>query len=178
MAERRRNLEPAKATWSIVGSLVAHVIAVGGVGWGAYRSLAAKEAREAERRAVEAPTAVIAIELPGVSEGTLIADREVVPEGTAPSVYGGATVARVDTGSPGAGGDAAGARATNLAAMNDAMKLDPDPTSRLDRDQVQRLRTAARRTTHEDRRATTHPMELTFLATGGGERPERCPDAR
>lgn len=177
LAERRRNLEPAKATWSIVGSLVAHVIAVGGVGWGAYRSLAAKEAREAERRAVEAPTAVIAIELPGVSEGTLIADREVVPEGTAPSVYGGATVARVDTGSPGAGGDAAGARATNLAAMNDAMKLDPDPTSRLDRDQVQRLRTAARRTTHEDRRATTHPMELTFLATGKGARPERRLDA-
>ncbi|MBX3222378.1 MAG: TonB family protein [Labilithrix sp.] len=175
--EQRRHRGPAKASWSIVGSLVAHLIAVGGVGWIAYRSLAAKEAREAERRAVEAPTAVIAIELPGVAEGTLVADRDVIPEGTAPSVYGGATVARLDTGSPGSGGDVAGARATNLAAMNDEMKLDPDPTSRLDRDQVQRLRTASRRTTHEDRRATTHPMELTFLATGKGERPERRPDS-
>jgi TonB family protein len=173
----RRNLGPAKATWSIVGSLVAHVAVVGGLGWIAYRSLAAKEAREAERRTALGPAAVIAIELPGVAEGTLIADRDVIPEGTAPSTYGGATVARMDTGSPGSGGDVTGARATNLAAMNDQMKLDTDPLSRLDRDQVQRLKTAKYRTTHDDRRATTHPMELTFLATGKGEQSERRPDS-
>ncbi|MDF2698222.1 MAG: hypothetical protein K0S65_6605, partial [Labilithrix sp.] len=151
------------ATWSLVGSLLAHLAVVGGVGWVAYRSLAAKEAREAERRAALAPAGVIAIELPGVAEGTLITDREVVPEGTAPSAYGGASVARIDTGSPGAGGDTTGARATNLAAMNDAMKRDMDPLSRHDREQVQRRKTNARRPTHDDRRATTRPMELTFL---------------
>jgi TonB family protein len=177
LGERRRNLGPAKATWSILGSLVAHIAVVGGVGWVAYHSLAAKEARESERRAAQGAAAVIAIELPGVAEGSLIADREVVPEGTKPETYGGATVARIDTGSPGAGGDVTGARATNLAAMNDQMKLDQDLLSRLDRDQVQRLKTAARRTTHEDRRATTNPMELTFLATGKGEHAERRPDS-
>ena len=177
MADRRNSFGSSKATWSLVGSLVAHVVVAGGVGWLAYRSLAAKEAREAERRATAGPGAVIAIELPGVSDGTLLADREVIPEGTTPSAYGGAAVARVDTGSPGSGGDVTGARATNLAAMNDDMKLDTDLLSRLDRDQVQRLKTASRRTTHEDRRATTHPMELTFLASGKGKHQERRPDA-
>ena len=172
-----RNLGPVKATWSIVGSLVAHIVVVGAVGWVAYRSLGEKEAREAERRAALAPAGVIAIELPGVADGTMTADREVVPEGTAPSAYGGAKIARIDTGSPGAGGDATGQRATNLAAMNDHLKLDTDLLDRLDRDQVQRLKTASRRTTHEDRRATTHPMELTFLASGKGERAERRPDS-
>jgi len=175
--EVRRDLGPVKATWSIVGSLVAHIAIVGGVGAIAYHSLAAKEAREAERRSVEGPSAVIAIELPGVAEGTLIADRDVIPEGAEPSTYGGATVARIDTGSPGAGGDVTGKRATNLAAINDDMKRDMDLLNRLDRDQVQRLKTASRRTTHEDRRATTNPMELTFLATGKGEHQERRPNA-
>jgi TonB family protein len=147
------------------------------MGWVAFRSLAAKEAREAERRAAEAPAAVIAIELPSVAEGSLVADREVVPEGTEPSAFGGATIARIDTGVTGSGGDATGARATNLAAIDDQMRLDTDLLSRLDRDQIQRLKTAARRTTHEDRRSTTHPMELTFLASGKGEHPERRPDA-
>jgi hypothetical protein len=61
--------------------------------------------------------------------------------------------------------------------MDDQLKLDTDLLNRLDRDQVQRLHTASRRTTHEDRRATTRPMELTFLASGKGEHAERRPDA-
>ena len=77
---------------------MAHLAIVGGVGWIAYRSLAGKEAREAARTAVEPPAAVIAIELPTVSDGSLVSDREAVPEGTAPSAFGGATVARIDTG--------------------------------------------------------------------------------
>jgi TonB family protein len=153
------------------------VVVVGGVGWVAYHSLAAREARDAERRARDAPLALIAIDLPGIAEGTLTADREVVPEGEKPSAYGGAAVARVDTGTAGSGGDATGARATNLAAMDDQMRLETDALSRLDRDQVQRLKTFSRRTTHEDRRSTTHPMELTFLASGKGEHAERRPDS-
>ncbi len=61
--------------------------------------------------------------------------------------------------------------------MDVDLSLNPDPTSRLDRDQHQRLKTAAFRTTNEDRRATTHPMEVTFLATGTGEHEERRPNA-
>lgn len=177
MVDRRNSFGSSKATWSLVGSLVVHAAVASGVGWLAYRSLAANEAREAERRTTAGPASVIAIELPGVSDGAQFADREVIPEGAPPSTYGGASIARIDTGTPGAGGDATGARATNLAAMNDAMKLDTDLPSRLDRDQVQRLQTASRRTTHEDRRATTHPMELTFLASGKGNHRERRPDA-
>jgi TonB family protein len=169
----RRNLGPAKATWSIVASIVAHLGVLGGVGFIAYQSLQAREAREAQQRALNPPAAVIAIELPTMAEGSLTADRDVIPEGTTPTQYGGTTVARVDNGVAGSGGDVTGAKATNLAAMDDQMRLDTDLLSRLDRDQVQRLKTAPRRTTHDDRRATTHPMELTFLATGKGELQER-----
>jgi TonB family protein len=160
-----------------MGSIVAHVAVIGGAGWIAYRSIAAREARDAEAHRKEPPASVIAIELPSMSEGTLLADQEVVPEGAEPTTFGGAAIARIDTGSPGTGGDPTGARATNLAAMDDRLRLDTDLLSRLDRDQVQRLKTARRRTTHEDRRSTTHPMELTFLASGNGHVPERRPDA-
>jgi TonB family protein len=177
LAARQRNLGPGTATWALVGSVIAHLAVVGGAGFIAYRSLAHKEAREALRKAAEPPPMVYALELPSMSEGTLLADRDVVPEGTTPTAFGGATVARVDTGSPGKGGDPSGARATNLAAMDDHMRLDTDLLSRLDRDQIQRLKTAAHRTTHEDRRSANEPMELTFLATGKGERAERRPDS-
>jgi hypothetical protein len=146
------------------------------VGWVAYRSLAAREARTAESR-TEPPASVIAIDLPAFSDGTATADRDEIPAGAEPSAHGGATVARVDNGVAGRGGSATGARAINLAASDDGYTLSPDLLSRLDRDQHQRLRTAQVRTTHEDRRATTHPMELTFLASGKGEHPERRPAA-
>lgn len=167
----------ANVTWSILGSIVAHVAVLGSVGWMAYRSMQARELADLGQRAALASGGDIAIELPGAADGTLTSDHEVVPEGEAPAVFGGAAVARIDTGSPGAGGDVTGQRATNLAAMDDHLKLDPDLRNRLDRDQVQRLKTASRRTTHEDRRSTTHPMELTFLASGKGERNERRPSA-
>lgn len=177
MSEPRRNLGPAKATWSIVGSLVAHVAVLGGVGVIAYHSLAAREAREAAERVKESPEPVIAIELPSMAEGSLLADRDEVATGEEPSTYGGASIARVDNGVAGSGGDSTGARATNLAAIDDQMRLETDLLSRLDRDQVQRLKTSRFRTTHDDRRATTHPMELTFLATGKGVLEERRPNA-
>lgn len=164
-------------TWSLALSVVAHIALLGGAGVAAFRSLAEREAREHQPTAVAPPVDAIAIELPTVAEGTLLADKEDVPEGTKPTAYGGATVARVDMGTPGAGGQATGARATNLAAYAEDLSLNPDLLSHLERDQVQRLRTARLRTTHEDRRATTNPMELTFLASGKGEHRERRPDA-
>ncbi len=177
MALAVRSFIPAKATWSLMGSLVAHVAVIGIAAWAAYRSIATREARDAEAQRVDPPAEVIAIELPGMSEGTLLADEEVVPEGAEPSTFGGAAIARIDTGAPGMGGDPTGPRATNLAAMDDRLRLNTDLLSRLDRDQVQRLKTARHRTTYEDRRSTTHPMELTFLASGTGHVPERRPDS-
>src|SRR5688572_21262713 len=127
---------PVKATWSIVASVVAHVGVLTGIGYVAYQSLAARERREAEQKTVAPPMQVIGIELPAVAEGTLIADRDEVPEGETPTKFGGATVARVDTGVPGKGGDATGERATNLEAADEPLKLSPDLLSRLDRDQI------------------------------------------
>ena len=174
---RQRNLAPTKAGWSLVASLMAHVSILSVAGIVAYHFTHERERREAESRRTLPPTAVIAIELPTFSEGTLIADREVIPEGTPPEAHGGSTIARVDTGNLGRGGQNTGKRAINLAAIDEDLSLSPDLTSRLDRDQHQRLKTATLRTTHEDRRATTHPMELTFLATGTGEHQERRPSA-
>lgn len=172
---RRRNLGPAKATWSLLASVVAHVGAISAAGWIAYH-LAHREPRANDSKTPVQDDA-IAVELPSVAEGALVADREEVPEGTPPSAHGGATTARMDTGTPGRGGTEAGERAVNLAASDDGMRLDPDPMSRLERDQHQRLHTKPWRTSREDRRMTTHPMELTFLATGTGEHEERRPSA-
>jgi TonB family protein len=162
--------------WPLVASLVAHVGLLSIAGVVAYHLAQGRERREAEGGTAP-PSAVVAIELPTFSEGMLLAERDVVPEGTPPTAHGGATIARVDTGTLGRGGDAMGKKAINLAAIDEDQTLSPDPTSRLDRDQHQRLKTSTFRTTREDRRATTHPMEATFLATGTGEHEERRPSA-
>jgi TonB family protein len=176
LTQRRRRIGPAKVGWPLVASLVAHVGLLSVAGVVAYHFAHGRERREAESRTAP-PNQVVAIELPTFSEGTLLADRDVVPEGTPPSTHGGATIARVDTGTLGRGGDSTGKKAINLAAIDEDLSLSPDPTSRLDRDQHQRLKTSNFRTTREDRRSTTHPMEATFLATGTGEHEERRPSA-
>ena len=176
MTQRRRRLGPAKVGWPLFASFLAHVSLLSVAGIVAYHLTQTRERREASSRTA-APSGAQAIELPLFTEGLLLTEHDVVPEGTTPVAHGGATIARVDMGTLGRGGQATGARATNLAAMDEDLSLAPDPTSRLDRDQAQRLKTAAFRTTHEDRRATTHPMEVTFLATGTGEHEERRPNA-
>jgi len=64
-----------------------------------------------------------------------------------------------------------------LADRNDGLTLSREVTSRIDRDQIQRLATSRDRTSYEDRRSTTHPMDLVFLATGDGHLAERRPRA-
>ncbi len=163
----------ASPAWPVAASIVAHALLVAVASAIAYRSLAA---REASLTTPPLPGRTIAIELPVVSEGALLEDAADVLEGAPPDAHGGATTARVDTGHPGRGGDRTTAeRATNLADDDDALKLGTDLVSHLARDQHQRMRTARVRATREDRRATTNPMELTFLATGAGEREERRP---
>jgi TonB family protein len=176
VTQRRRRMGPAKVGWPLFASAVAHIGLLSVAGIVAYHLTQARERHAAESRTA-APTPVVAVELPLFTEGLLLADHDVVPEGTTPIAHGGATIARVDTGTLGRGGQATGTQATNLAAMDEDLSLEPDPTSRLDRSQHQRLKTGDFRTTHEDRRATTHPMEVTFLATGTGEHQERRPSA-
>jgi TonB family protein len=91
---------------------------------------------------------------------------------------GGEGLARPDMDHGGRGGSRrADSPAVNLADRNDALALSREVTSRIDRDQIQRLQTARERESFEDRRSTTHPMDLVFLATGEGHLAERRPRA-
>ncbi|WP_394821168.1 energy transducer TonB [Pendulispora albinea] len=152
-------------------SITVHVGIVLGIGWLAYHSLRARPAENPEETPALAP---LAVELPIVSEGTLTADEVLEKEGTVPHPSGGATVPRIDDGRLGHGGTGrVPSPATHLSDRDERLSLTPDLISHLDRDQQQRLRTASDRASWEDRRATTHPMELTFLASGTGDRAER-----
>jgi TonB family protein len=159
--------------WTWAASLAVHGLVVGAVGWLTYFHLKSNDEAHVvpnERSAVTTGT----MDLPGFADGTLLVDREPDPVGEPPTPAGGDTTPRLDTKTAGHGGDTtARVAATNLADKNDDMHLSPDPVSRLDRDQSARLRSSAERRAWEDRRATTNPMELTFLASGEFERMER-----
>jgi TonB family protein len=82
---------------------------------------------------------------------------------------GGRHTPRPDLEAPGRGGERTSAEpATNLVSSIDPIALERDPDTQRERSQVSRLRTASQRESHDDRRATPMPMELTFLATGAG----------
>jgi TonB family protein len=112
--------------------------------------------------------------------GDSAAERATLPsvEGVPPVALAGARFARLDTGLRGRGGDATvPTPAINLADADEQMRLSPDLTSRIDRDQLQRIRVSRLRASWEDRRATTHPAELTFVSTGPYVAQERRPAA-
>jgi TonB family protein len=116
-------------------------------------------------------------EAPAV-DGTPIEIANEDPVGDVPRVTAGDGVAHLDRGGEGRGGDATSReRAINFADDVDRMVLSPDALSRLDRDQIQRLRVARTRASWEDRRSTTHPGELTLVTTGPGSVRERRPNA-
>ena len=163
---------------TLVASIGLHVVLGAGLFWLALRSLAAQPHEpDVEAPAAEpSPQSTIAVELPLVGDGVLLEERPVDPTGEPPAPSGGATVARLDTGAQGRGGDERSAQpAINLADGNEQARLSPDLVNRLDRDQFQRLRVARVRRSWEDRRATTHPTELTLVVTGPGRILERRP---
>ena len=85
------------------------------------------------------------------------------------TAIGGRHAPRPDMERAGRGGERTSAEpATNLASSIDPIALERDPETERARSQVSRLRTAWQRESRDDRRATPTPMELTFLATGGG----------
>ncbi|MEZ4295650.1 MAG: TonB family protein [Polyangiaceae bacterium] len=121
-----------------------------------------------------------AVDLFIVSDGTRSPDALRLPY--APTLLargGGEGEPRPDTGHPGRGGtDTAERRAVNLADRDDSTYLSRDVQTRVDRDQLPRIRSSKQRASWEDWRASREPMELTFLANGtAGDRPERRPSA-
>jgi TonB family protein len=168
--------------FAIVTSVVFHGVLAAALSWMAFRSLAAAAPPPQEQHAPasgELGSSPIAVELPSVGEGTLVVENAIVPTGEPPRVTGGDAVAHLDTRSPGTGGDArVRAPALNLADRDEHMRLSPDLVSRLDHDQLQRLRVARARQSWEDRRSTTHPAELTLLVTGPGTVLERRAPSR
>jgi TonB family protein len=157
-------------TWLL--SVALHGAFVGIAGWFALQSLHAKASLTNETRPPQ--DGAIAVELPTFAEGTLLAERQPDLEGDPPVPAGGAPVPRVDTGRDGRGGDLTVDKpAIHLSDVDERLRMSTELLSRLDRDQVQRLRTSEERASREDRRSTTHPTELTFLASGAGDRPER-----
>jgi TonB family protein len=85
---------------------------------------------------------------------------------------------RPDTRSRGRGGsEEASAHAVHLSDSVDGLTQETDPSLLTPASQVSRLSTSDERLSREDRRATPHPMELTFLATGVGTRLARLEPA-
>lgn len=161
---------------ALVASVALHGLLLASGAWLLSRSLL----RHPPRRALPHPIQVVLvgsrIELPTMSLGgaRVASDRRSplravnVPRG------GGFHLARPDMRRAGRGGaDRVAQAALNLADSDDGLTLNRDLLDRLDRSQVQRIRSSHQRRTEDDRRATPHPMQLTFLASGSGSLPIR-----
>ncbi|AUX23007.1 hypothetical protein SOCEGT47_035240 [Sorangium cellulosum] len=175
MAHESRDGRRLASAWAL--SVAAHAGLVGAGALLVASSLSTRDVAVARTAGLSAArSAPIEIELPAVSDGTLDGAAAIAPERPASLARGGGEgTARPDTGTRGRGGtDAAELPALNLADRDDGTFLSPEVRSRLDRSQVQRIRSASRRASREDWRASREPMELTFLADGrAGHRAER-----
>ena len=123
------------------------------------------------------------LDLPPFEEPAKRADEvhvrapEDAPE---PPRSGGPVEPRPDTGRKGRSGEATSrATAVNLADRDDLVHLERSILSRVDRDQLARLKSGSERRSWEDWRASREPTELTFLAMGSitPRDPQRVPDA-
>ena len=138
--------------------------------------------REAEQAGSELiSVAVLGAEerrLPTSGRGPRSQVRGEQPTHVAATKGGGEREPRPDQRRRGRGGsDTASERALNLADSADGLTLDREIPNRLDRSQLQRLKTDSTRRSREDRRATPNPMKLWLLATGAGTLAERRPEA-
>ena len=166
---RAARIRRAGLTWML--SFAVHALLILGVTLLALSNLKQRQAQD--RAAALAAQEPIPIDLPLVSDGDALKRAVIDRVGEVPIVTGGATVERIDTGRAGRGGDLRSRRATHLSDRDENLHLTPDPVSHLDRNQIQRIRSNTSRATWEDRRMTTHPMELTFLSNGTGDVPQR-----
>jgi TonB family protein len=156
--------------WTWVASLVLHVAAIGVVGEWALRSLEHRPMSAAPAHANLARP----IELPVMAEISLSSEEPRDPVGAVPHVSGGLTVARIDTGRDGRGGElTVDHAATHLSDIDERLSLSSGTLNRLDRQQAARVHSQATRASWEDRRSTTHPMDLAFLSSADLARLER-----
>ncbi len=163
---------------TIVASVAVHAALTAALSFVAYRTLAAEPVEAGSAPAASASGSLVPIDLPTAGAGTWVDEPPLDSTGEPPHVTAGEEVARVDTGVPGHGGEVRERdRALNLADEDERMRVSPDLLDRLDRDQLQRLSVGRVRASWEDRRSTTHPAELTFVATGTGTVLERRPTA-
>jgi len=157
---------------AVAASVAFHVAVTLSPSWAARSSLSPPLSEERAPRAAESTS--IGLELPSVAEGLALEERPPDPVGEPPTPPSGDTVAHPDTERSGHGGEvSAKEQALNLADENERMRRSPDLLSRLDRDEIQRLRAARSRASWEDRRSTPNPAELTLVASGVGTVQER-----
>ncbi len=169
-----RPREAPAATVAWVLSLAVHLGLASCVVGLAFRNWAREEHEAAALRQTRDREVEVDVELAAAGRGVTVSSAHAEREGETPTPTGGDLVARVDDGERGRGGDfAASLKAIHLTDRDEALRLSPDLVSRLDRDQQQRIKSSLSRASHEDRRATTRPMEATFIASGKGERQER-----
>ncbi|HET9932668.1 MAG TPA: hypothetical protein VFQ35_18320, partial [Polyangiaceae bacterium] len=167
---RRNRIEPGALAASIAG----HCLLVAAGAW-----------LLATHRGVEVPRAdEIAVEESGDQQepggGAALGEHSVrterLPDQPKPLHETNARATpRPDMTAQGRGTRSRGERATNLSSSVDPLTLQRDTPNHLDQSQVQRLRTARRRQSWDDRRATPHPMELDFVASGRGRLALRRP---
>ena len=160
--------------FAIAASVVVHAALTALLSSVAYRTLAAEPTEASRVLPGSAARGATPVELPMAGAALFVDEQAVESTDELPRVTAGEEVARVDTGVAGHGGDVSEReRALNLADEDERMRVSPDLLNRLDRDQLQRLRVGRVRASWEDRRSTTHPAELTFVATGPGNIFER-----
>ncbi len=159
-------------------SLVGHGVAFGLTGL----VLAGSLGRPPEPAIAPAPPVplddTVEIDLPRLADGSVLGAATAATALPALPLArgGGEGRPRPDMDHRGRGGtDTADDAALNLADRDEGMVLSPEMQSRFDRSQIQRVRSALRRASLEDWRASREPMELTFLASGRSVtvRPER-----
>lgn len=167
------------SAWAL--SLAAH-LALLAAGAALVAGLTGRDPAEPPKPPPAPPETTLDIELPTILDGTLAEDA-VPPLAPPPAPLprgGGEHEPRPDARTQGRGGaDTSRDPALNLADRDEQILLSPEVPSRLDRSQIQRLRSASHRASREDLRASRAPMELTFLAMGRTDspRPEHRPPA-
>ncbi len=168
---RAAHVRRASLTWAL--SIFVHGAMIGAVTLAAVANLRKQHEQEEQHAREMAARESVAIELPLAFDGETVSRVKVDHVGVVPVVAGGATDERLDTGRAGHGGDRISHQATHLSDRDERLHFTPDTVSHLDRDQMQRIKSDAMRSTREDRRMTTHPMELLLVTNGHGALEQR-----
>ena len=181
-ADEPRLVAPRGLGLGVSASVVLHALVLGLAAFGLTRAASSPAPDPvAERVVVLADGPLPEVELPTMSEETtIVAERAPRPDDPSipPHASGDEPTPRPDLARAGRGGTReVTSPAVNLAAHDDAIALARSMQSRLDRSQIPRIDAGDHRASLDDRRATLQPMEVTFLASGHGERAERRPVA-